>query len=71
MSLKSMSREQWGKIFDHWYRYIFNIGMHAEGPPHDLVEECFGLGVSPAEAVARLKNQGIGGSRFGGQCRGA
>jgi len=60
MSLESMSREQWGKIFDHWYRHIFNIGMLGEGPPHELVEECFSLGVSPAEAVAKLKNQGLG-----------
>lgn len=60
MSLESMSREQWGKIFDHWYRHVFNIGMLGEGPPHELIEKCFSLGVSPAEAVAWLKDQGIG-----------
>lgn len=60
MSLKSMSREQWCKIFDHWYRHVFNIGMLGEGPSNALIEECFSMGVSPAEAVAKLRNQGAG-----------
>jgi len=60
MYLDRMSREQWFKTFDRWYRHVFNIGMHADGPPHELIEECFSMGVSPAEAVEKLKNQGFG-----------
>lgn len=57
MDVMTMSREQWGKIFDHWYRHVFNIGMLGEGPSHELIERCFALGVSPAEAVNWLKRQ--------------
>lgn len=57
MCLAEMSREQWEKIFDHWYRYIFRIALHAEGPSRDVIEACFNLGVSPAEAVYWLKSQ--------------
>jgi hypothetical protein len=53
-----MSREQWEAIFDRWYRHVFNIAMHGEGPPAEVVEQCYGLGVSPAEAVDWLANSG-------------
>lgn len=58
MNVMTMSREQWEKIFDRWYRHVFNIGMHVpEGPTREQIEHCFGLGVSPAEAVHLLKRQ--------------
>jgi len=60
MSLESMSLEQWGNIFDHWYRHVFKIGMLGEGPPPELIEKYFSMGVSPAEAVAKLKEEGLG-----------
>ena len=56
MCLEEMSREKWEAIFDRWYRQAFNLAMHGEGPPADVVEQCYRLGVSPAEAVDRLKN---------------
>ena len=56
MCLATMSREQWETIFQRWYRHAFGIGVHGEGPSLDLIERCYGLGVSPAEAVDRLKN---------------
>lgn len=58
MDLMTMSREQWEKIFDRWYRHVFNIGVYdAGGPSLEQIEQCFGLGVSPAEAVQWLKLQ--------------
>ena len=60
MDVMTMSREQWGKIFDHWYRHVFNIGMLGEGPSLELIEKCFSMGVSPAEAVPRLKEERSG-----------
>ncbi len=58
MDVMTMSREQWEKIFDRWYRHVFKIGVFAPGGPSaELIEHCFGLGVSPAEAVHWLKRQ--------------
>ncbi len=58
MDVMTMSREQWEKIFDRWYRHVFNLGVYdAGGPSVEVIEHCFGLGVSPAEAVHWLKRQ--------------
>lgn len=58
MEVMTMTREQWEKIFDRWYRHVFNIGiLAAEGPSDEIIEQCYGLGVSPAEAVHWLKRQ--------------
>lgn len=64
MCLAHMSREQWEAIFDRWYRHVFNLTMHGEGPPAEVIEQCYGLGVSPAEAVDYwLANSGRAGSK--------
>jgi hypothetical protein len=52
-----MNRDQWGKVFDRWYRHTFNIGMNAEGPSHEVIDHYFDQGMSPAEAVTIMKIQ--------------
>jgi hypothetical protein len=58
MDVMTMSRVQWEKIFDRWYRHVFNVGVFGTGgPSEEVIEQCYGLGVSPAEAVHWLKRQ--------------